>query len=305
MPMFDPDIPDLSAIPDLRVDAHLCLWDEAPPEARRHPCFPGEERAYLPGHIAPILERSRFDGALLVTAGSGERERIRIAEWCAAPGPILGVVAGWSEDLPDSPAVAGLLDTGRLRGVWIRLPGGVSSKTPPWRQALDYCIRHRSRHRLALEIAPSTSPDTLREAMRIADAAGAVPVVLAHLGGVPEDPALLAPWMEEIRALAERPNVRCKLSAVHSGATQHWPLSQLAALFQFFIEIFGEQRLMYGSDWPYCLPAHSWKACLARFTQALGARTQEFREHLLGGSAIRAYGLSAPAESPAGASPTA
>lgn len=53
----------------------------------------------------------------------------------------------------------------------------------------------------------------------------------------------------------------------------------------------GEHRLPFGSDWPYSLPQHSWKGCLARFTQAIGARRIPFREALLGDNAARVYGI--------------
>jgi len=116
-------------------------------------------------------------------------------------------------------------------------------------------------------------------------------LVLAHLGGIPAESAAIGRWMDRIRILAEEPNVVCKLSAVHSGSVRTWPVPQLAALFQFLIQTFDEERLMFGSDWPFCLPENAWKACLARFTQALGARTMQFREHILGGTAVRVYGL--------------
>jgi hypothetical protein len=45
----------------------------------------------------------------------------------------------------------------------------------------------------------------------------------------------------------------------------------------------------HDSDWPSYLPEGNWKA--AAFTQAIGPRTLETREHLPGGTAHRFYGL--------------
>ena len=56
---------------------------------------------------------------------------------------------------------------------------------------------------------------------------------------------------------------------------------------------FGPQRVMFGSDWPTYLPVGTWKEALAAFTQAIGPQTMETREHLLGGTARRFYGLDA------------
>jgi predicted TIM-barrel fold metal-dependent hydrolase len=48
---------------------------------------------------------------------------------------------------------------------------------------------------------------------------------------------------------------------------------------------------MFGSDWPNGLPAYTWKASLAVFTQSIGSQPIEVREQLLGGTAARVYGV--------------
>lgn len=88
----------------------------------------------------------------------------------------------------------------------------------------------------------------------------------------------------ELAAAARYPNVFCKLAGVIGV-----PHSDV----HHAIAIFGPERLMFGSDWPWRLPEHAWKASLAAFTQALGARTIEFREQILGGTAARFYGIAA------------
>ena len=46
---------------------------------------------------------------------------------------------------------------------------------------------------------------------------------------------------------------------------------------------------MFGSDWPVCLLAGSWKEVLAAFTQSIGPQRIESRERLLGGAAQEFY----------------
>jgi L-fuconolactonase len=58
------------------------------------------------------------------------------------------------------------------------------------------------------------------------------------------------------------------------------------------LKLFGPERLMFGSDWPVCTLAGSWKEVLAAFTQAIGPQPIEVREKLLGGTADRFYRLS-------------
>jgi L-fuconolactonase len=48
---------------------------------------------------------------------------------------------------------------------------------------------------------------------------------------------------------------------------------------------------MFGSDWPVCTIAGTWKEVLAALTQAIGPQTIDIREKLLGSTAARFYGL--------------
>jgi len=63
---------------------------------------------------------------------------------------------------------------------------------------------------------------------------------------------LLSPWRENIRELARRPNVFCKLSGMVSEADYHaWGRRRSSGLtLKTVLESFGPGRLMFGSDWP-------------------------------------------------------
>jgi len=57
------------------------------------------------------------------------------------------------------------------------------------------------------------------------------------------------------------------------------------------LTLFGPDRLMFGSDWPVCLLAGTWKEVLAAFTQAVGPLPLEDRSRILGETAARFYRL--------------
>lgn len=63
----------------------------------------------------------------------------------------------------------------------------------------------------------------------------------------------------------------------------------LTATFRRFLRELGPDRLMFSSNWP--LAGCTWKETLAAFTQSLGAMPIEVREQLLGGTAMKFYGL--------------
>lgn len=80
-------------------------------------------------------------------------------------------------------------------------------------------------------------------------------LVLDHLGkpniatGTPQD------WKKQIAPLASQQHVVCKLSGLITEAGKNWQAIQIAPYIDIALEIFGPQRLMFGSDWPVCLLA--------------------------------------------------
>ena len=66
---------------------------------------------------------------------------------------------------------------------------------------------------------------------------------------------------------------------------------QLRPYVQHVWKSFGPDRCMFGSDWPVCLLAGTWKQVLAAFTQALGPIPQVARNKVMGETAARFYQL--------------
>lgn len=102
----------------------------------------------------------------------------------------------------------------------------------------------------------------------------------------------LSPWRENLRELARRENVFCKISGMVTEADfKNWTEAQLRAYFEVALEAFGARRLMFGSDWPVCLVACGyvrWHALVADWISKLSADEQA---RILGGTAVEAYKL--------------
>ncbi len=94
--------------------------------------------------------------------------------------------------------------------------------------------------------------------------------ILDHLGKPGIKQQLLDPWQADMRKLAAVPNVACKISgivteAVHNG----WQPSDLEPFIYVALEAFGEERVLFGSDWPVALLASSYR----RWYETLDALT--------------------------------
>ena len=56
---------------------------------------------------------------------------------------------------------------------------------------------------------------------------------------------------QKVDALAALPNVCCKLSGLVTEAAPDWRPLQLAPYVRHLVQVFGPDRLMWGSDWPH------------------------------------------------------
>jgi L-fuconolactonase len=112
-----------------------------------------------------------------------------------------------------------------------------------------------------------------------------VSFILDHLGKPNIKGGLLDPWREQLRELAALPNVICKVSgAVTEADPEHWTAEDLRPYIEHALELFGEDRVAFGGDWPVALMASSylrWVETLDMLTAGLseGARRKLWAEN--------------------------
>ena len=102
----------------------------------------------------------------------------------------------------------------------------------------------------------------------------------------------IAGWRRDLRELARRPNVWCKLSGLVTEADHRsWTPTQLRPYMETALEAFGPRRLMFASDWPVCLLAceyQRWYHIVREFASSLSPGEQA---RLFGQTAAEAYGF--------------
>jgi len=143
---------------------------------------------------------------------------------------------------------------------------------------------------LALELAvrPEQLPGVVRAAIRLPD----LRIVLDHLGGARPDSGLpgLRGWLPAARDAAQWPNVSVKASGLVTRAGPAWTDDDLRPYVVAALRLFGPRRVMFGSDWPVCLPAASYARVLSAVEAVLPAADDDRRE-VLGRTAARVYRL--------------
>lgn len=103
---------------------------------------------------------------------------------------------------------------------------------------------------------------------------------------------ILSPWDGNMRELARRQNVYCKLSGMVTEADhQRWSPETLQPYIDVALETFGPQRLMYGSDWPVLLLAGTYERWFRTVRKAIAKLSKTEQERIMGGTAAEAYGI--------------
>ena len=116
--------------------------------------------------------------------------------------------------------------------------------------------------------------------------------VLDHIGKPPIRAGELDPWRDRIRALAALPNVHCKLSGVATEADhENWTREQLRPYLDHAIEVFGFERLMFGSDWPVSELTHRYETWIDIVEWAASGASRDELRALFRDNAIAFYRL--------------
>ena len=116
--------------------------------------------------------------------------------------------------------------------------------------------------------------------------------VLDHVGKPDIRHHQLDPWRERIVELAALPNVVCKVSGLVTEADHRgWTADDLAPYVAHVLQAFGDDRVLFGSDWPVATLASSY----VRWVETLDALTRDLspdvRRKLWAENARRVYRL--------------
>jgi L-fuconolactonase len=94
-------------------------------------------------------------------------------------------------------------------------------------------------------------------------------------------------------ALALRPNVHVKLSGLVAEAGGDWSVERLRPYAAHLVDVFGAERVMFGSDWPVVLLDADYAEWFAAARALTATCTEAERQAIFLGTAARFYGISA------------
>ena len=120
------------------------------------------------------------------------------------------------------------------------------------------------------------------------------PFVLDHIAKPFIKDGGLSPWYRQIAALAEFPNVYCKVSGmVTEAAWRAWNRRDFRPYLDVVFDAFGEDRLMFGSDWPVCLLSADYDEVVEIVTDYISDLGESVSQKVMGANAAKFYGVKA------------
>jgi L-fucono-1,5-lactonase len=263
-----------------RIGANDCAWP-TPDLAAIH-------RDFLPDDYGEAASGLGVEGAVLVQTQPSERDAYWLLD-LAETAPLVRAVVGWVDlAAPDAPSrIAAQAQRSKLRGLRPMLQ---SLAQDDWimRAELSPAIEAMIAHKLSFDALVYTRhlPHLRAFAARWPD----LPIIIDHGAKPPIADEALEPWRTEISATAKLPNIVCKLSGLLAETRAGQPHEALAPFVSHLVQVFGAERLIWGSDWPVLNLSAGFADWLA-LAQALGGFSAAESERVFSANARQFYRL--------------
>jgi len=275
----------------VRLDAHQHFWHYVP---EHYPWITDRlgalTRDFMPADLEPHLRALAFDGTIAVQA----RQDVGDTEFLlglAERHPMIKGVVGWV-DLCSSD-VGRQLDTYAKHAALVGVRHIVHDEPDD-----DFMLRQDFRAGIArlreygLTYDLLLFPQHLSRAVSLVDEFPEQAFVLDHIAKPPIRDRRMSPWDDDLRRLAERPNVVCKLSGLVTEARwDAWQPADIVPYLDVVVQAFGTSRLLIGSDWPVCTLAADYAGTMGLVIDYVNARHAAAADAIFGGNAATFYGI--------------
>lgn len=295
------------------VDAHHHLWDLAGPVrypwlTEPHPSRHGDYSAFCRSYLPPEYRRDSAMHDVIATvhveAECDRSQQLEETRWLMdmhrQHGMPHAIVAHAWVDTPDAEAII-------RQQAACPLVRGIRTK-PVIAESPRHSVRGQPRSLqderwiagLALLEHYGLSWDLrvpwwhLEEAAAVTRRHPKLPIVLNHTGCLwDRDAAAMAGWRRGMRALADCPNVWCKISGLLVTG-RPWTLAENGPVIREAIDIFGVDRCMFASNVPPDTLKGSWDYLYTQFQAAVADLPRAAQQQLFADNALQFYRIPLP-----------
>lgn len=243
------------------IDTHLHFWHYDPV---RYNWIDGSmkmiQRDFMPQDIKPVFDENGVSGCIAVEAEQSERETKRLLRYASQYDFIKGVV-GYvdlsAENIAEQLLI--LSSEKKLKGFRTALQA-----QPPGYMLQPAFLNGMSQlQKFHFTFDLLVLPGHLDAALELVSRFPQQRFVIDHIAKPFIKEKETAGWQQKIEALSAHANVYCKISGMVTEADwNNWSSADITPYLDIVTNCFGNERVMYGSDWPVCLVAATYNRWL-------------------------------------------
>ena len=277
------------------IDCHVHLWDTSRPEMT----WPRKEhvelyKPLLPETHEPICKANNVTGVVVVLSGQALVDNQWNLDVTAHNKRLYrGVVGNLSKAIGTDafrPLFLKLCEDRRYVGYRLsgRYQKGISKEL-----LRDLRLTARMGRTVDFLLGGYSLTEVNDIARQIPD----LKIIVDHIGGVQlSEKPLDAEWVARFRAVAKRPNVNCKLSALYGRFSKQPAPKDLATykpVIDLALEAFGENRVIYGSDWPVTTLTGDYASVITLTKSYFSDKSPKLARKVFHDNAVTFYGIAA------------
>jgi predicted TIM-barrel fold metal-dependent hydrolase len=244
------------------IDCHIHLFDTSRPQGVPWPDKKNTVlfQPALPDRYWNIASPLGIKGAIKVEASPWVEDNQWVLDLIANDSRIVGVVGNLEAGKPQFPQQLERFSKNRLfRGIRYGNLWGRDFTAETKRAEFVEHMKQLSRAGLSLDTA-NPNPALLADVVRLTDSVPDLRVIIDHLPQMrrPTDGPVLRDYQMHLREIAQRPQIYVKISEVFRRVDGQIPtdLNFYRDRLDEIYGAFGEDRVLYGSDWPN---SDNWK----------------------------------------------
>lgn len=252
----------------MRIDAHQHYWRiDRGDYGWITPEIPILYRDYLPRDLKTHLEKHKIDGTIAVQAAPTLEETEFLLQLADTDSTILGVV-GWlnladpnwckhHETFSKHPKYKG------FRIMIQEMPDASAILDDHFVEALSWFAEQD------IPVDFLVTASQLNSLVKLLEMVPNVRGVIDHIAKPRIISGEMEPWRSQMKVLSQHTKLYCKLSGMVTEAAADWKLEDFTGYVRTACDLFGSNRVMFGSDWPVCLMAASYDQVMEVLLHAL------------------------------------
>lgn len=276
----------------MKIDSHQHFWefDKVVDPSWINDDMSILRRDYLPSDVQPLMQKNGIAGCVAVQADQTEDETHFLLDLASRYDMVKGVV-GWVDFR--SAQIKERLDY--FAGY--KLLKGFRHIVQAEKED-DFLLRDDFCRGIALLQDYSFTydiliyPEHLKYAHEFVKRFPVQKFIIDHIAKPYIKEGLVGEWKKDLQVFGRYENVYCKIAGLVTEADwKAWQIADFTPYVSTVLDIFGTDRVIFGSDWPVCLPSASYDQVCDIVEKTTSFLSGEEKEKLWGTNAIRFYNL--------------